>query len=333
MGVVRSAVDAELASSDDRLVTMASPGSGWDLTAPESLVLRDGPRADRSVAVKLGLLELVTRRSLRLVDIPDRGWFGRPKVEKVLARGTEPLPRTGALAPIATAFLLAPEKRHADGTAARSVKDLARAFASGKRTRGNRYISDILMPELGARGLYSRRDDRVLGLFPRTRWFLTSDGERRRRELIDLLASGEQQLGAAVGRDPRAVASTLATAGAATLLMTSMYPELSDLSRRLRQEFGPGDGGGIATTIGVGGDADQGTPSAPDSTLEPSHSPTPDFGDEPGAFDTFDSGAFGDLDLSAFDGVDSAFDAIDSGVDAGGDGGSGDGGDGGGGGD
>ena len=306
--------------------------ASWDLTAPESLVLRDGPRADRSQAVKLGLLELVTRHSLRLVDVPGRGWLGRPKVEKILARGTEPLPRRGALAPIATAFMLAPEKRYGDGTHGRSVKDLARAFASSQRTRGNRYVSAILLPELGARGLYSRQEDRLLGIVPRTRWFLTSEGERRRAELLELIATGERELGEASGRDPRQVAATLATAGAAALLLTSVYPELSDLSRRLR-DAGSSDGGAMAATVVISGGEE--TPSTPDSPLEPSPSPTPDFDADPGAFDSLDASAFGALDLSAFGGVDSAFDAIDSGVDAGGGGGDGggDGGDGGGGGD
>ena len=89
--------------------------NGWDLTAPESLVLRDGPGANRAQAIKLGLLELLTRSSLRLVDAAGRNWRGRDQVEKILVRGTQPVPTSGALAPIAAAFHNTPEKRFPDG--------------------------------------------------------------------------------------------------------------------------------------------------------------------------------------------------------------------------
>ena len=39
----------------------------WDLAAPESLVLRDGPQVKPADVVKLALLELITRRVLRRV--------------------------------------------------------------------------------------------------------------------------------------------------------------------------------------------------------------------------------------------------------------------------
>jgi hypothetical protein len=303
-----------------------STSDRWDLTAPESLVLRDGPGADRAQAVKLGLLELVTRGSLRLVDVPGRNWLGRATVEKVLASGSRPLPREGSLAPIAQAFLRAPHRQYPNGTEGRSVKDLARAFATNPKTRGGRYVPDVVMPELGARGLYSRETSRMLGIFPRTRWFLTSEGERRQSQLLQLLTDGERELTSGA-RDPHQVAMLLATTGAATLLMTSVYPELADVSRRLRQGDPTGDGGTIATTTTFGTDGST-DPAPPD----PLPTPTPDASPDPGAVD-FDAGAFGSLDMAAFDGIDSAFDAIDSGVDAGSAEGGGDGGDGGGGGD
>ena len=202
-----------------------------------------GRSASRAQAVKLGLLELLTRRSLRLVDVVSRDWRGRDRVEKILVRGTQPFPESGALKPIATAFYNTVEKPFAGGIAGRSIKDVARTFAMSRRTRANMYVSDIILPDLAARGLYARQLDHVLGIFPRTRWFLTSDGERRRAELLEMLANGERDLAGASRRDPHQSATVLATAGAAALLMTSAYPELAELSRRVRQEAASGDGG------------------------------------------------------------------------------------------
>ena len=299
--------------------------NGWDLTAPESLVLRDGPGANRAQAIKLGLLELLTRSSLRLVDAAGRNWRGRDQVEKILVHGTQPVPTSGALAPIAAAFHNTPEKRFPDGKVGRAIKDVARTFATDPRWRGNKYVREVVLPELAGRGLYVRQPDHFLGIFPRTRWFLTSEGERRRAELLEMLTTGERDLAGASTRDPRQAGALVATAGAAALLMTSAYPDLAELSRRHRQDGGSGDGGTIVVGGGSGSDSPDEAPSGPD--------PTPDPGADPGAFD-FGTTTF-DFDLSAFDGIDSAFDAVDSGVDAGGgDGGGGDGGgDGGGGGD
>ena len=307
--------------------------NGWDLTAPESLVLRDGPGANRAQAIKLGLLELLTRNSLRLVDTAGRNWRGREQVEKILVRGTQPVPSTGALGPVAAAFHNTPEKPFPDGKVGRAIKDVARTFATDPRWRGNKYVREVILPELAGRGLYVRQPDHVLGIFPRTRWFLTSAGERRRAQLLEMLANGERDLVGASTRDPRQAAALLATAGAAALLMTPAYPELSELSRRHRQDAGSGDGGTVVVGGGAGSDSADEAPSGPDPAFpQPSTTSTPDPGADPGAFDF---GTTFDFDLSAFDGIDSAFDAVDSGVDAGGgDGGGGDGGgDGGGGGD
>ena len=242
----------------------------WELAAPESLVLRDGPGAARMQAVKLGLLELLTRGSLRLVDIPGRDWRGRDRAEKVLVRGAQPLPDTGVLAPIARAFYNTAEKQFANGVSGRSIKEVARTFATSQRTRGGTYVSDIILPELAARGLFVRRLDHVLGIFPRTRWFRTSHGDRRRAELLTLLTDGERELSGRASRDPRDAATVLATAGAAALLMTAAYPKLADLSRRLRQEAS-GDGGTVAAGGVIYSDSPDEAPSGPEPTFpEPS---------------------------------------------------------------
>ena len=156
---------------------------------------------------------------------------------------------------------------------------------------------------------------------------------------MEVLERGERELVGASGRDPRQAAALLATTGAAALLMTSAYPELAELSRRLRQEAGSGDSGTMTAGMYYGSGSPDEAPSGPDPTFpdptfpDPSPTPTPTLEPslDPGAFDFGTTATFADLDLSAFDGVDSAFDAVDSGVDAGGGDGGGDGGDGGGG--
>lgn len=314
------------------MTAIPDSASEWDLTAPESLVLRDGPKADRVQVVKLGLLELVTRGSLRLVDVEDRNWLGRSRVEKVLASGHRPLPNTGPLAQIATAFYNATPTTFRDGTSGRRISSVAKAFAANARTGGNRYRDETILPGLAARGLYRRERDRLFGIIQRTHWVLTPEGERRRSELNRLLAEGERELSTHLLRDPREVAAGLAGAGAAALLMTASYPELNALSQRLRAA-NTGDGG----VTWAGGPMFTDTP---DDVVpnEPSPSPSPSPTDSTDALSTgtatfeFGSMDIGGLDLSAFDGVDAAFGAIDSGVDAGG-GGDGGGGDGGGGGD
>jgi hypothetical protein len=317
----------------------------WELSAPESLVLRDGRNAERAQLVKLGLLELVTRGSLRLVDATGRNWRGRPQVEKVLVSGHRPLPHAGPLAPIAAAYNGAKVKSYPDGTSGRTIVALAQAFASSERTRGDRYRDETIFPALAARGLASRETYRFLGLFDRTRWVLTDAGELRRAELIRLLDEGEGQLKTHLLRDPRDVSAALAGVGAAALLMTTAYPELNELSQRLRAATSSGDGGSYwgpyTTDSDSAPDAPSGEPIAPSLTPDPSPTATPSPSESADAFGTdgaaldFGSIDVGGIDFSAFDGIDSSFDAIDSGVDAGGggDGGGNGGGDGGGGGD
>ncbi len=207
--------------------------------------------------LKLGLLELVTRGSLRLVDVEGRNVLGRSRVEKVLATGHRPLPNTGPLAQIATAFYNATPTALADGTSGRRISSVARAFTASARTSGNRYRDDTILPGLAARALYRRERDRMLGLFQRTRWVLTPEGERRRAELNRLLADGERELSTHLLRDPREVAAVLAGTGAAALLMTASYPELNALSQRLRAA-NTGDGGVVL----AGSPTDTDTPDA-----------------------------------------------------------------------
>ena len=297
---------------------------GWELSAPESLVLRDGADADRALAVKLGLMELIARGSVRLVAVSGRNWIGRPRTQRILASGSRPMPTSGPLARIGAAIQGTKEKAFDDGTVGRTIEDVAKTFF-GSRFNGRRYVDRVILPALEAQGLFRREEGRLLGFIPRVRWVRTRDGDQRRGRLLVMLDDGERILARSGVPNATDSAAFLALAGSAALLMTGQYPELAELTERLRHQQQSADGTVVASS---GGGSSQ-APSDSDPPFDTSPTPMP----EAGAFDV-DAQALGDLDLSAFDGIDSAFDAIDSGVDAGSaDGGGGDGGgDGGGGG-
>ena len=129
------ALDRRWHPADDSPVTTPRSQGGWELTAPESLVLRDGPGADRAMALKLGLLELVARGSLRLVDVEGRNWIGRARVDKVLVSGHRPVPGTGPLAPIGAAYHNTPSRQFPDGTTGRPVAAVAQTLARSRAHR------------------------------------------------------------------------------------------------------------------------------------------------------------------------------------------------------
>jgi hypothetical protein len=295
-------------------MAMATSGDPWELSAPESLVLRDGPRADRTMALKLGLVELVARGSVRLVEVTAPGWLGRKRAEKVLVPGHRPMPERGALAPIAMAVLNTRQKHFDDGTFGRPIRAVARAMVTGKKTARSRYVRDAVLPALAGRRLYRREATRLLGLFPRTRWARTAEGERRQVELETLLDRVRQQL-ATGGFARREAAVLLAVAGPAALLLTDAYPELGAVSEEFRRPEPAADGGSTA---------DSTTATHDDSAVPSDHQPLFDaplslsasgWSGDPGAFD-IGSISFDGLDFSGFDGIDAAFDAITSGFDA-----------------
>jgi hypothetical protein len=158
-------------------------------------------------------------------------------------------------------------KRHFEGV---FVDDLATVGRNWYSRSFAGYIDRHLAPALAERGLVRTEEHKRLG-------GLTSDGLAAAEELNEWLRVG-RQLPRWVREKPENALAYAAAAGAAVLLMTEFYPELSLLSEHARL---------------------QGTPGA-------------EFGD-PAAFDV---GALS-LGSGAFDGIDSAFSALDAGVDAG----------------
>jgi hypothetical protein len=145
------------------------PSRRWELTAPESHLLRYGDDASGSTAFKLALMELVTRGALRLEAGWIRRWPGRgTRFAWLVADGhrmasaTEP-----ALAPVLGVFERASERRifpavsywdHAVEFEGVIVPDIAKAAS---RRGFSRFIKDDVAGALRARGLLTDENRRT----------------------------------------------------------------------------------------------------------------------------------------------------------------------------
>ena len=212
----------------------------WDLTAPESLVLRDGTRAKPGEVLKLAVLELVTRRVLRLVEVEGRSWRGRPTSETVIGAGARPAPVDGPLAPIAAIALEATAKTYPDGTVGLGIPAFTHAFRIKHGNSPGQYVERSVLPALEARGLFERRQGKWLGLFASTTWTRTPEGDRALARLDELTTTAERDAAEWSERDPVRLAGFLAAAGGAALLVPSAFPVFEAFSDRLRSD----DGGG-----------------------------------------------------------------------------------------
>lgn len=302
----------------------------WDLTAPESLVLRDGPGAKPAEVVKLAVLELVTRRVLRLVEVETRSRRGKPKSEVVIGAGARPAPTDGPLERVATIALEAKAQTYPDGTVGIAMPAFARVFVANYKNAPKLFIEHSVLPALEARGLYSRERRKFLRVFPYTHWARTPEGDRALARLDDLTTIAERDVNEWSEREPRRLATFLAMAGGAALLVPAAYPTFEEFTRRLRAQS---DDGGIvpivAVTTFVGGD------SAPDDrehdAIEGGAGDEAGFdggGVDMGGMDLggadFGGVDFGGIDFSAlsvdfsgFSGIDSAMASIDAGISAG----------------
>ena len=277
-------------------VTIARMSAPWSLSAPESLVLRDGVAGQATPALKLAVLELVGRGVLRIESEPRR-WGRRTWV----AAGACPPPATGPLAGLARTCL-----QEAGGARGRLDKAVARHLRAHGRS-AERWLEDDVLPGLERRGLLARDERRTLGIFRRTTWRRNPAGDAAAADLEGRLDGLRRDVRATT--DPRDALALVAAAGAAVLLADDAWPLVEDLRRRAV------DGGGSGDTGGAG---------AGDTDLDGLH---------PGGLD-LDGLDLGGLDLGGLDlgAIGDSVDAVDAGVDAGG-GGDGGGGDGGGGGD
>ncbi|HEX2515590.1 MAG TPA: hypothetical protein VH257_12860, partial [Chloroflexota bacterium] len=154
------------------------PASPWEASAPESyLLLHFQRRPEGKEALKLGLLELLARHRLRLVEVERQGLFGRRTKTSSLIWGTPPDGRPATLG-TALAHLWdvyqemrprreslwgsGPQGEQVDGV---DVKDFARAVVKRFGSMDG-YLQQALRPALQERGWVAPQRYRILGLFP-----------------------------------------------------------------------------------------------------------------------------------------------------------------------
>ena len=211
----------------------------WELTAPESYVLRYGTVDDTgAVALKLAVQELVLRGGWRMTV--GHGRLGARRWEVAAGTGA------GAQEPS-----LAPVLALRDGeplTLVRLARRSRRTF--GARLRG--YADEHVAPALEARGLLAPGSKADWA--GRRRYARTPAGEEADATLDALLARGRR----GVGRP------FLADAGMAALLLAQAYPELRVVETIVRTVL-PADGDLSQAFAIAGADASQGLDAAFDA--------------------------------------------------------------------
>jgi hypothetical protein len=201
---------------------------GEDLRAFGLLRSPHSPRAFR-----LGLLELVARRLLELVETERRVIFGATTVTPVLTPGPlfpserRPAPLVpAALQPLWDLYTNSPWSISQDGTAGVPLD----SFICGAHYRYtdvippwgtsnlHRYERRAVVPALVARGLCAEEAGRTLGIFPRGRLVLTREGQAALAHLQKLLIRLFQDFPQWVSSDPPRALALVRQAGAAVLL-------------------------------------------------------------------------------------------------------------------
>jgi hypothetical protein len=276
------------------------PATRWQLTAPESFVLLNGTGSSGSEAFKLGVMELVGRGALS-IGTATEGRFRHRQVTLLRDGGHPVAPRERVLEAIWSIYRRTPSDSYGDGQHGAQIEDVARTAVQQYAKLG-RFVSAEVVPALVERGLYERKEGRILWIIPTTKYEPTADGHAARAELERLLTLGRERV---VDGDSSYALQYASLAGAAVLLQPDLLPQM----RRARSDAASSDTGVAATDY----DDDDGG------------------GFDFGGFELPDFGGGFDAALDAIDSaLDSAFDSV--GGDSGGGGGDGGGGDGGGGG-
>ena len=277
---------------------MASEQTQWPLTAAATQILlelplssapKGGPAPEPKDAVKLALKELILRGAYA-IQIQKRR-FRKDKVTLLPGQASAALP--GTLAQFDSALRpYAPD-------------EIGKVIAGARRARPKliKDMGELFLEELVTWSLVEAVHDKVLGLFPRTRYRRTASGDAWASSATQHVAR-LQALPQEAESQPQTAAQAAAVAGALVLMVPAALAAIFRLRRRSRR---------------LGGDLD----------LSFGYL---DFDLFDGVGDMFDSALDGGLDgLDAgIDAVDSALDSvadsIDSGVDSGVDSGGGDGG-------
>jgi hypothetical protein len=222
-------------------------GTRWELTAPESFVLLNGPSASGREAFKLGVMELIARGALAMDEAGSKNATLRDGPQ---ARA----PRERALGAIWDVYRASPSHSWAGRYGVR-LKDLGRTAVKQYGSL-DAYRKNEVLGALVDRGLYERREGRFLWIFPTTRFELTPDGDRARDELQRLMATGREQFSGWAAKEPSQALAYAGSIGAAMLLMPMLFDDMLGLRERLRASGAASDAGAYVHTGGTDGGGD-----------------------------------------------------------------------------
>ena len=156
--------------------------------------------------------------------------------------------------------------------------------------------------------MYGRRERRLLGILPVTRWELTRSGDAARTQLEQNRKLGEEHFREWINRDPDQAYRFLGLAGSSLLLMEALHPEL-------RHDAEEDDDEGVGYP-----------PSVPGPIDDVGTDALPDLGGALSALDSWSAGGWSDGGSStggSSDGGGGWFDGGGGGFDGGGGGGGG----------
>jgi hypothetical protein len=142
------------------------------------IVLRELDRADGKAVLKAAIKELVAADAWRINAQPAKR-RRRGRMTMLLTPGEKRAPREAPL-PRVSQLIEATPPRAAGGTI-RDLRDVAKDIAKSNRNIRKEIVREVL-EDLAEAGLVVREQRRVLGIFPRTRYARTVEGDQRIEE-------------------------------------------------------------------------------------------------------------------------------------------------------
>ena len=204
----------------------------WRLSAPESYVLLNGPRASGVEAFKKALLELVALGALIIQTRREPTFLLFTREIRILLPGPK-APSVGlTVPPLVDAWELFAGTSVSWGRGVRT-SDLGRS-ARARNLPLKDYARRVVMPALVERGLYRRAGDEDQGWFRTRPYVETAAGTAARAELEAWMREIPHEFRASSEQDPSRALALVGMVGSAVLLMDPLFPELQRLSRLLR---------------------------------------------------------------------------------------------------
>ena len=240
----------------------ALPSEPWDLPAPDSHVLLNGPDRPDAEPFRLAVMELVGKRHLRMMQVEEPGLLGTKRRSVLVAGDERTRPEAESLLAVWNLYYeprtqTAYRKTYKDGTTGVELPAFARAAAEYFGSLQG-YAAGVVVPSLIKQGLMEKQAAKILWLIPTTRIVLTPAGVEKRRQLQEIIWLAQQQAGSWAGGGMGMGMESLMFAGAAMLLMPAMFPHGEGMGAsawdfQSMDQFGQ-DWGAGAMDSGGGGD-------------------------------------------------------------------------------